>query len=105
MVLSAGDVSVSGADRYPIDVAVWGAIGDAVGGGLVAPPDSLAGPSASSLPGGADPIGVLDRVISGPIAVQPGMGAEVYVRAHDRTALEFLVEPLVNAARRSMREH
>ena len=70
-VLSAGDPSVSGADRYPIDVAVWGAIGDAVGDGLVAPPDSLAGPSASSLPGGADPIGVLDRVISGPISVQP----------------------------------
>jgi len=50
----------------------------------------------------------LDRAAlaaAGPIAVQPGMGAEVYVRALDRTALEFLVEPLVNAARRSMREH
>jgi HlyD family type I secretion membrane fusion protein len=31
--------------------------------------------------------------------------AEVYVRARDRTALEFLVEPLVNATRRSLREH
>ena len=42
---------------------------------------------------------------AGPIVVQPGMGAEVYVRTHDRTALEFLVEPLVNATRRSVREH
>jgi HlyD family type I secretion membrane fusion protein len=42
---------------------------------------------------------------AGPVAVQPGMGAEVYVRARDRTALEFLVEPLVNATRRSLREH
>ena len=50
----------------------------------------------------------LDRsalAAAGPIAVLPGMGAEVYVRARDRTALEFLVEPLVNATRRSMREH
>jgi HlyD family type I secretion membrane fusion protein len=40
---------------------------------------------------------------AGPVAVQPGMGAEVFVRTHARTALEFLLEPVVNAARRSMR--
>jgi epimerase transport system membrane fusion protein len=42
---------------------------------------------------------------AGPIAIQPGMGAEVFVRTPDRSALEFLVEPLVNATRRSMRNH
>jgi HlyD family type I secretion membrane fusion protein len=42
---------------------------------------------------------------SGSVAVQPGMGAEIFVHTHDRTAIEFLLEPLVNAARRSLREH
>jgi epimerase transport system membrane fusion protein len=42
---------------------------------------------------------------AGAVAVQPGMGAEVFVRTHDRTAIEFLIEPLLNAARRSLREH
>jgi HlyD family type I secretion membrane fusion protein len=37
--------------------------------------------------------------------VQPGMGAEVYVRGHERTAVEFLLEPLTNASRRALREH
>jgi HlyD family type I secretion membrane fusion protein len=40
---------------------------------------------------------------AGPVAVQPGMGAEVFVRTQARTALDFLLEPVVNAARRSMR--
>ena len=50
----------------------------------------------------------LDRTAlaeAGSIAIQPGMGAEVFVRTLDRSALEFLVEPLVNATRRSMRNH
>jgi len=42
---------------------------------------------------------------AGPVEVQPGMGAEVFVRTHERSAMEFLLEPLVNAARRSLREH
>ena len=42
---------------------------------------------------------------AGGLALQPGMGAEVFVRTHERSASEFLVEPLVNAARRSVREH
>jgi HlyD family type I secretion membrane fusion protein len=42
---------------------------------------------------------------AGPIAIQPGMGAEVFVRTHDRTPIEFLLEPLLNAARRTLREH
>jgi HlyD family type I secretion membrane fusion protein len=42
---------------------------------------------------------------AGAVAIQPGMGAEVFVRTHDRTAIEFLLEPLLNAARRSLREH
>jgi hypothetical protein len=33
------------------------------------------------------------------------MGAEVFVRTGDRTAIEFLLEPLRNAARRSLREY
>jgi epimerase transport system membrane fusion protein len=42
---------------------------------------------------------------AGAVELQPGMGAEVFVHTHDRTASEFLVEPLLNAARRSLREH
>ena len=42
---------------------------------------------------------------AGNIVVTPGMGAEVYVRTRDRTTLDFLLEPLVNAMRRSLREH
>jgi HlyD family type I secretion membrane fusion protein len=42
---------------------------------------------------------------AGALVLQPGMGAEVFVRTEERSALEFLVEPLVNAARRSLREH
>jgi hypothetical protein len=42
---------------------------------------------------------------AGAVAVQPGMGAEVFVRTDDRTAIEFLLEPLWNAGRRSLREH
>ena len=36
--------------------------------------------------------------------LQPGMAAEVFVRTHERSAIEFLLEPLANAARRSLRE-
>lgn len=42
---------------------------------------------------------------AGSVALQPGMGAEIFVRTQERSAIEFLVEPLVNAARRSVREH
>jgi len=42
---------------------------------------------------------------AGAVAIQPGMGAEVFVRTDDRTAIEFLLEPLWNASRRSLREH
>lgn len=37
--------------------------------------------------------------------VSPGMGAEVFVRTRDRSALDYLLEPLVNATRRSFRDH
>jgi HlyD family secretion protein len=50
----------------------------------------------------------LDRVsiaAAGPLALQPGMGAEVHVHGDSRSAIEFLLEPLLNAARRSLREH
>ncbi len=42
---------------------------------------------------------------AGDLVVSPGMGAEVFVRTRDRTTLDFLLEPLVNAMRRSLREH
>jgi len=35
----------------------------------------------------------------------PGMGAEVFVRTRERTAFDYLAEPLVNAMRRSLREY
>ena len=42
---------------------------------------------------------------AGNIVASPGMGAEIFVRTRDRTTLDFLLEPLVNAMRRSLREH
>jgi multidrug efflux pump subunit AcrA (membrane-fusion protein) len=35
----------------------------------------------------------------------PGMAAEVYIRTSERSALQFLLEPLTSAMRRSFREH
>jgi HlyD family type I secretion membrane fusion protein len=45
----------------------------------------------------------LERAQHGPLL--PGMAAEVYIKTHERTALEFLLEPLTAAMRRSFREH
>lgn len=42
---------------------------------------------------------------AGNLVASPGMGAEVFIRTRDRTTLDFLLEPLVNAMRRSLREH
>jgi HlyD family type I secretion membrane fusion protein len=42
---------------------------------------------------------------AGDVLPSPGMGAEVFIRTRDRTTLDFLLEPLVNAMRRSLREH
>lgn len=50
----------------------------------------------------------LDRAAlqqAGDLAVLPGMGAEVFVRTSDRTAFDYLVEPLANAMRRAFREY
>ena len=64
-LLSATDGDTTGADRYPIDVAIWAAIADAVGGGSTT---ESAEPSTSA----PDVEGrVLDRVLQGPISVQP----------------------------------
>lgn len=45
----------------------------------------------------------LQRAAHGPLL--PGMAAEVYIKTHERTALEFLLDPLAQAMRRSFREH
>lgn len=37
--------------------------------------------------------------------LMPGMSAEVYIKTSDRTALQFLMEPLTAGLRRSFREH
>jgi len=49
----------------------------------------------------------LDRASldSAGLAIQPGMGAEVFVRGSERTALDYLLEPLLAATRRAYREH
>lgn len=38
------------------------------------------------------------------IALTAGMGAEVFVKTRERSALDYWLEPIVNGARRSMRE-
>ena len=70
-VLSASDPSVSGADRYPVDVAVWKAIADAVGAGLTTPLRSSGEPPTSGVAGADRSDDVLTLVTSGPISVQP----------------------------------
>lgn len=39
------------------------------------------------------------------LVLLPGMAAEVYIKTQERTALEFLMDPLTMAMRRSFREH
>ncbi len=39
------------------------------------------------------------------VTLLPGMATEVFVTTSDRTALEFLLEPLLSGLRRSFREH
>lgn len=41
---------------------------------------------------------------AGDLVVSPGMGAELFVRTRERTTLDFLLEPLVDAMRLSLRE-
>ena len=71
-ILSAADPTVTGADRYPIDVAVWGAIADTIDDGLSTALGPATSPPASS-PGapGAVPVDILSAVAAGPISVQP----------------------------------
>lgn len=42
---------------------------------------------------------------AGEVSLRPGMAAEVFVRTRERSALDYLLEPLVAAARRSFREY
>ena len=39
-----------------------------------------------------------------PVTLQTGMQAEVFIKTEARSALDYLLEPLVNGLRRSMRE-
>jgi len=38
------------------------------------------------------------------VQLYPGMPAEVFIRTHDRTALQYLLEPITNTLRRAARE-
>lgn len=42
---------------------------------------------------------------AGQLELLPGMAAEVYIKTTERTAIEFLMDPLTTAMRRSFREH
>ena len=39
------------------------------------------------------------------LALMPGQSTEVYIKTSERTALEFLLEPLTSGLRRSFKEH
>ena len=41
---------------------------------------------------------------AGNIQLYPGMPAEVFIRTHERSALQYLLEPLTNTLRRAARE-
>jgi LytR_cpsA_psr family len=71
-IFSAADPNVTGADRYPIDVALWGAIADVVGDGLATPLTTAPDPPTSDPDAeGAAPDDIVSAVTSGPISVQP----------------------------------
>jgi HlyD family type I secretion membrane fusion protein len=38
------------------------------------------------------------------VQLYPGMPAEIFIRTHDRTALQYLLEPITNTLRRAGRE-
>jgi HlyD family type I secretion membrane fusion protein len=42
---------------------------------------------------------------AGDLALHPGMAAEVYIKTRERTALDYLVEPLTNSIRRAFRDY
>jgi HlyD family type I secretion membrane fusion protein len=48
---------------------------------------------------------VPDHALPSASALMPGMSAEVYIRTSERTALQFLMDPLTAGMRRSFREH
>jgi hypothetical protein len=70
-VLAATDPTLSGTDRYPVDVAVWRAIADAAGDGLATAGTDPGPDSTTADAGGSVGGGVVSRVASGPLAVQP----------------------------------
>ena len=45
------------------------------------------------------------EVQSAGVTLHPGMATEVFVTTSDRTALDFLLDPLLSGLRRSFREH
>lgn len=46
------------------------------------------------------------RAVSGePVALAPGMGAEVFITTRARSALTYLLDPILQGINRSMREH
>jgi HlyD family type I secretion membrane fusion protein len=46
-----------------------------------------------------------DTALADGSGLMPGMSAEVYIRTSERTALQFLMDPLTAGLRRSFREH
>jgi len=116
LVDSRGWILLQERDEHPvIDPDCWGLVG-----GHVDPGEEFEAAAYRELaeetevvvpPGGLHYFAVqvevspdaLERAQHGPLL--PGMAAEVYIKTHERTALEFLVEPLTAAMRRSFREH
>lgn len=67
-ILGAHDPDMTGAARYPVDVAVWSGIAATVDEGLVSP---LARPQSTAATVAAGEGDLLARLTSGPITVQP----------------------------------
>jgi hypothetical protein len=93
-ILGAHDPDTTGADRYPIDVAVWSGIAETVAEGLDSP---LARPESAQAAAGAGAVGeaedLLAQLTSGPITVQPLRNApivslDVNPRGVDAVALD-----------------
>ncbi|WP_230950510.1 HlyD family type I secretion periplasmic adaptor subunit [Burkholderia cepacia] len=52
----------------------------------------------------ADAVARANRLAAQPVSLGPGLRAEVYIRKQARSALDYLLEPIVDGMRRSMRD-
>jgi HlyD family type I secretion membrane fusion protein len=49
-------------------------------------------------------VAIAPRALGGDVQLRPGMSAEVFLLAHERTPLQYLIDPIRNSMRRALRQ-